>query len=68
MTDVQPSVVSRASEVPRDTAGGADDGELRAGDVIYAVNGVSVLGLSELRAARATLEEVFLRLTQEERP
>ena len=32
-------------------AGGADDGELRAGDVIYAVNGVSVLGLSELRAA-----------------
>ena len=32
-------------------AGAADDGDLRAGDVIYAVNGVSVLGLSELRSA-----------------
>jgi len=32
-------------------AGGADDDDLRAGDVIYAVNGVSVLGLAELRAA-----------------
>ena len=32
-------------------AGGADDGDLRAGDVIYAVNGVSVLGLAELRSA-----------------
>jgi S1-C subfamily serine protease len=30
-------------------AEGSDD--LRAGDVIYAVNGVSVLGLSELRQA-----------------
>ena len=34
-------------------AGGSDDGELRPGDVVYAVNGVSVLGLSELRAAVA---------------
>ena len=32
-------------------AGGSDDNELRPGDVIYAVNGVSVLGLAELRAA-----------------
>jgi serine protease Do len=32
-------------------AGGADDGELKPGDVVYAVNGVSVLGLSELRSA-----------------
>ncbi len=32
-------------------AGGSDDGDLHPGDVIYAVNGVSVLGLSELRAA-----------------
>ena len=34
-------------------AGGADSAELRAGDVIYAVNGVSVLGLAELRSAVA---------------
>ncbi len=34
-------------------AGGADGDELRAGDVIYAVNGVSVLGLAELRSAVA---------------
>jgi serine protease Do len=34
-------------------AGGADGAELRAGDVIYAVNGVSVLGLAELRSAMA---------------
>jgi serine protease Do len=34
-------------------AGGADGDELRAGDVIYAVNGVSVLGLAELRSAIA---------------
>ena len=34
-------------------SGGADGGELRAGDVIYAVNGVSVLGLAELRSAVA---------------
>jgi serine protease Do len=32
-------------------AGGADDGELKPGDVVYAVNGVSVLGLAELRSA-----------------
>jgi len=32
-------------------AGAADDGELRPGDVIYAVNGVSVLSLAELRSA-----------------
>jgi serine protease Do len=33
-------------------AGGSDDGnDLRPGDVVYAVNGVSVLGLSELRSA-----------------
>ncbi len=32
-------------------AGGSDDGDLRPGDVVYAVNGVSVLGLLELRAA-----------------
>jgi serine protease Do len=32
-------------------AAGTDGNELRPGDVIYAVNGVSVLGLSELRAA-----------------
>ncbi len=33
-------------------SGGSDDGdELRPGDVVYAVNGVSVLGLSELRSA-----------------
>ena len=34
-------------------AGGAEGDELRAGDVIYAVNGVSVLGLAELRSAVA---------------
>jgi S1-C subfamily serine protease len=34
-------------------AGGADGDELRAGDVIYSVNGVSVLGLAELRSAVA---------------
>ena len=33
-------------------SGGSDDGdELRPGDVVYAVNGVSVLGLAELRSA-----------------
>jgi serine protease Do len=32
-------------------ASGDDGNELRTGDVIYAVNGVSVLGLAELRAA-----------------
>jgi serine protease Do len=33
-------------------AGGAgEDDELKAGDVVYAVNGVSVLGLAELRSA-----------------
>jgi len=35
-------------------AGAADEaGDLRPGDVVYAVNGVSVLGLSELRTAVA---------------
>jgi len=34
-------------------AGGAEGDELRAGDVIYAVNGVSILGLAELRSAVA---------------
>ena len=33
-------------------SGGSDEGdELRPGDVVYAVNGVSVLGLAELRSA-----------------
>ncbi|MFI4942374.1 MAG: PDZ domain-containing protein, partial [Burkholderiales bacterium] len=32
-------------------AGSDEAAELRAGDVVYAVNGVSVLGLAELRSA-----------------
>jgi S1-C subfamily serine protease len=35
----------------RSQGGAEGSDELRAGDVIYAVNGVSVLGLSELRQA-----------------
>jgi len=35
----------------RDSAAVGTDGDLRPGDVIYAVNGVSVRGLSELRSA-----------------
>ena len=47
------SLRGREGVVVAARAGGAEGDELRAGDVIYAVNGVSVLGLAELRSAVA---------------
>ena len=50
----------------RSAAGGGEDG-LQVGDVIYALNGVSVQGLGELREAVARVREGGALVLQVER-
>jgi serine protease Do len=51
----------------RAAAGGSDDDDLKAGDVIYALNGLSIRSLAELRAAVARVKRGDALVFQVER-